>query len=271
MFEQVQEIMKKRDPQKTNPAITASPSLLLGLIKCGSCGASMTRETGTGKKGLSYSYYNCKTFLRQGKKSCPGHRIPRELLERQILDHLSNKIFTTERVKKLLTGLYKAYKEAKKSNAENLFQLTEQLKNLQKRLNNQYNAIEEGIVEKDDVKERIRELKKQKLQAETLIEQTRQRFQIPMHYYTDRHIKTFQSQLKRTFKSKNSSLTKNYLNTLVKRITVTGNNVHIEGRIQGALEIMEQKETAASHHNNGVLTAVNKWLPGQDSNLRHGG
>ena len=110
-------------------------------------------------------------------------------------------------------------------------------------------------------------VKKQKLQAETLIEQTRQKFQIPMHYYTDQHIKKFQTQLKRTFKSKNSSLTKNYLNTLVKQITVTGNNVHIEGRIQGALEVMAQKETAASNHNSGVLTAVNKWLPREDSNL----
>ncbi len=264
MFGQIQEIIKKRNPQKTNPAITASPSLLLGLLKCGQCGASMTRETG---KNNTYSYYNCRTFLRQGKASCPGHRIPRELLEKQVLDHLSNKIFSTERVKKLLSDLYKAYKEAKQKNAENLFQLTEQLKDIQKRLNNQYNAIEEGIVDKEDVKERIRELKKQKLQAETTIEQSRQKFQIPIHYYTNRHIKTFQQQLKKTFKSKNSTLTKNYLNTLVKHITINDNNVHIKGHIQGALQIMSQKETAAENSKKGVLTAVTTWLPREDSNL----
>ena len=130
MFEQVQEIIRKRDPQKTNPAITSSPSLLLGLLKCGHCGASMTRETG---KSNAYSYYNCRTFLRQGKKSCSGHRIPRELLEKQVLEHLSGKIFSIERVKKLLSDLYKAYKEAKKNNSENLFKLTEQIKDIQKR------------------------------------------------------------------------------------------------------------------------------------------
>lgn len=260
LFEQVQQIIKKRDPRKTNPAITASPSLLLGLLKCGKCQASMTRETGTGKQKKSYSYYNCRTFLREGKKSCPGHRIPRKLLEQQILDHLSNKMFTTERVKKLLSDLYKAYKEAKKNNAENLFQLTQQQKDIQKRLDNQYNAIEEGIVDKEDVKERIKELKKQKLEVETFIEQNSQKFRIPMHYYTDSHIKKFQSQLKKNFKSTNSTLTKNYLNTLIQKITVKGKDIHIEGRIQGTLELITQKETAARNPNNRVLTAVSNWL-----------
>ncbi len=276
-FDKAQEIIRKRDPQTTNPAITASPSLLLGLIKCGSCGASMTRETG---KSNEYSYYNCRTFLRQGKDSCAGQRIPRELLERQVLDHMANKIFTFKRTKKMLSELYKAYAEARRLNDEKIETLKKDLADTESRLKNQYEAIERGIIELNDVAERIRELKQKKAQTETALERARNAFTVPMRLYTQRNITTFQNRLKKTFINE-GPLAKSYLNRLIERITIKEDNVHIEGRIRGVLSLMQnpnpetptspQKETAASNPNTGVLTAVSEWLPLVDSNHGPGG
>jgi len=258
-FEKVQTIIAKRDPRKTPPSVLGSPSVLLGLLKCGRCRASMTRETG---KNNQYNYYNCRTFLRQGKSSCPGNRLPRELLEKQILEHLAEKIFSVERTKKLLHELYKAYKTAKEKNKERLYQLHEQLQDIQKGLNNQYMAIERGVVDLSDVKERIQDLKRQKEETLKAIQQIKDRFKIPMHFFTQRHINTFQSQLKDTFTSQNSVLTKNYLNTLVERITVNGNTIHIEGKTSGALQLMANNEkTVGPAVNQQVPTVVNTWLP----------
>jgi DNA invertase Pin-like site-specific DNA recombinase/archaellum component FlaC len=268
IFEKVQEIIDKRDPRKTNPAVIASPSLLLGLLKCGKCGASMIRETG---KSNQYNYYNCRTYMRQGKPSCTGQRVPRALFEKQVLEHLADKIFSVERTKILLNELYKAYKAEKEKNNERLNQLNEQLKEIQKGLNNQYMAIERGIVDLSDVKERINELKRQKEEVQKAIEQLKAKFTIPVHLFTAKNIHTFQKQLKDTFTSNNSILTKNYLKALVERITLRDRTVHIEGKIHGALQLMAEKEKAVGPVNPTVPTAVLSWLPGQDSNLRHDG
>jgi len=269
MFATVQEIIEKRNPKKMNPAIIASPTLLLGLLKCGKCGASMTRETG---KNNQYSYYNCRRYIRQGKTSCEGQRIPRKLIERQILEHLSNKIFSVERTKIMLEDIYKSYKEARQRNNEKLYQFNEQIKDIQRRLNNHYKAIEAGVIDFEDVQERIRELKKQKAGAEATIEDLRSKFKIPLYYFTARHIRNFQTQLKKIFISPDSALAKKYLNALVEKITVNGNYVHIDGKIHGALQIMtHEKEKAVETTHSEVPTAVVSKLPGEDSNLGQAG
>jgi len=103
-FLKIQEIMKKRDPMKSNPSLTTSPSLLTGLLRCGKCDASMTRES-SGKRG-EYFYYNCRNFLRKGKAHCEGQRISKNELEKQILTHLAEKVFSAESTKRMLMDFY---------------------------------------------------------------------------------------------------------------------------------------------------------------------
>ncbi len=79
---------------------TSPAHVLIGLLRCGRCGASHQLET-SGKrvegKTYRYSYYNCRTSLRVGKEACPGHRIPTAELDAGVLAHLADAVCTSER------------------------------------------------------------------------------------------------------------------------------------------------------------------------------
>lgn len=54
VFKRAGERREARNPVNVPPRVVSSPTLLTGLLKCGSCGASMTLATG---KGGQYRYY----------------------------------------------------------------------------------------------------------------------------------------------------------------------------------------------------------------------
>ncbi len=64
------------------------------------------------------------------------------------------------------------------------------------------------------------------------------------------------------------SLSKRYLKLFMEKMVVTLPQVEIVGRSEVVLAVLENKEAVRTA---GVLTAVGFWLPGRDSNPRHGG
>ncbi len=54
--------------------------LLVGLLVCGKCKATMTTASGNGNGG-SYHYYNCRTYKTVSKDKCNGHRIRADELD----------------------------------------------------------------------------------------------------------------------------------------------------------------------------------------------
>jgi hypothetical protein len=96
-----------------NPAIVGSKTLLTGLAVCGICRGKMTMESA---KGGRFVYYNCGNFIRRGKSICRGQRIPIDTLEGATLDHMANRLFTVERVKAILRGVYQEIRNMTKSN-----------------------------------------------------------------------------------------------------------------------------------------------------------
>src|SRR5207249_9290237 len=70
---------RSRAPAQVPPRIVGSPTLLTGVLKCGTCGAGMTLATG---KGGRYRYYKCNTRIGQGRTLCSARSIPMERLER---------------------------------------------------------------------------------------------------------------------------------------------------------------------------------------------
>ncbi len=45
-----------------------------------------------------YRYYNCRNHLRIGREKCEGFRVRAEVLEKAILEHLADRLFTPERL-----------------------------------------------------------------------------------------------------------------------------------------------------------------------------
>ena len=267
-WEKARELKKQRYPQEahTNPAVEVSKTLLTGLTVCGLCGRSMTLECG---KGGRYTYYNCSGYLRSGKSTCRGQRIPAPGLEEAVLYHLTEKLFTKERVKEILKRIYDDLKTlgARNDNLRNSLQ--KQLEGTQARLKRQFEAIESGVVGLQEVGERIRELKSQREQLEVRLDELKRQTVIPLHYFTDEALEAFQDTIKELFLGGDDRATvKRHLQLFIKRIVITLPKVEIFGKPDVVLAVLQNKKAVRT---GGVLTAVDSWLPEQDLNLQPSG
>ena len=165
-WQRAKQLKKKRSPAKSrrNPAVESSKTILTGIAVCGLCGAGMALETA---KAGRYTYYNCSNYFRKGRSTCPGQRIPAKSLEQAVILHLITKLFTKQRIKELLKGIYREMQEADRQNDNQRKSLIRRLDRIQSRLNRQYEAIESGVISLQDVAERIRELKSPSREART--------------------------------------------------------------------------------------------------------
>ena len=262
-WERAQAIRRERDPKTTNPAITGSKTLLTGFTFCGYCGSGMQMETA---KGGSYTYYNCRNYVRSGKSVCRGQRIPAPELEGAVLHHMAQRLFTKDRVKKILIGVGSSARSMIRRSKNLRNKLTIERKDIESRLQKQYEAIEKGVVNSSDVSERISQLKAKRAEIDERLKGT-PRSVLPPNVFTDRAIEDFQTTIKNMFLSPDRDFTKSYLKLFIQRVTINGGKVRIEGRPSAILATMQNKTAVKT----GVLTAVNNWLPGQDSNLQPSG
>ena len=108
LWDLAQKVRKERDPKRSAGRTSSSPLLLGGIIWCGKCGASYQLET-SGKAppsgGREYRYYNCRSFCRTGRDKCAGARIPTNQLDKAIVEHLADQLFTEERCQLILKDI----------------------------------------------------------------------------------------------------------------------------------------------------------------------
>ena len=135
LFDKVQEILKQRGkPQK----IKKHNFVFLGLMKCASCGASITAET---QKG--HNYYRCtkKKGVCQEK-----HYLREESLVEQIKCHLQKVSLSNQITEKVLTELEKEEEQAKEQTKIIVQNLKEELGEIETKLEKLLDVyLSEGI------------------------------------------------------------------------------------------------------------------------------
>jgi hypothetical protein len=169
---------------------------------------------------------------------------------------MSDRLFTKERVKKLLAGVLYRPKSVinKTKNLRN--RLFRERRDVENRLKKQHDAIEKGIVSTDDVSGRIRELKAQRSEIDNQLQSALTR-PFPLNAFTNRSIEEFQKTVKALFLTPESDFAKRYLKLFIHRITINGRPVRIEGKPAAILAPMQNKTAVG----NEVPTAVSRWLP----------
>ncbi len=80
-FDQVQENLSAPSPRRTPPRVVSCPTLLTGLARCGSCDSGTTIRTG--KSGRYRT----------------GRSIDMNALDGMVIEHLTDQLFTLERLK----------------------------------------------------------------------------------------------------------------------------------------------------------------------------
>jgi DNA invertase Pin-like site-specific DNA recombinase len=83
-FEQVQEVFRRRD--RRQPQHKSFP--FIGVLRCGSCGLSITAEEKRNKYGSHYTYYHCTRSRHE--LPCSERYVRKERLEAQIMAFLGS-------------------------------------------------------------------------------------------------------------------------------------------------------------------------------------
>lgn len=88
LFNRVQALLGQNGVSRPTGRASADHVFLLeGLLRCGSCGAMMTRASGTGRNGAHF-YYRCTRKHRTAAEGCRTRDIPVAAVENFVLDQL---------------------------------------------------------------------------------------------------------------------------------------------------------------------------------------
>ena len=263
IYERVENKRSACDPKMHAPRALSSRAPLVGLLKCGHCGAGMAQMSG---KSGHYRYYKCTKRLNKGNSRCDSRNLPREHTDALVLDALAKRVFTPERVKLMLQELTTRRRAARTVEDARLLQLRKELDRTKKGLDRLYEAVEQGHLPTDDTL-RSRAQKLQAQRNETLLEmaklEDRNRQGLPK--IDETKIQAFSKVLEARFKDVKNGFGKAYLRLLVDEIRLDGNELKIRGSYSqlgeafGMLEKMRLGE---------VPSLIPDWRARQDLNPR---
>jgi len=140
MYDMAQEAIKKR--AKAPAASWAEANYLLtGKLFCGLCGSSMIGESGTSHTGTKHNYYTCSARKRQ--KACDKKPVKKDWIEEYVARAVAEYALTDEMIDLISTNAVELQRQERESGE--LPALKAQLKDVERRRKNVYNAIEQGI------------------------------------------------------------------------------------------------------------------------------
>ena len=252
-------LRKSKAKERRNGRVYDGPLVLVGMLKCGKCGASMVSSTG---KGGKYVYYACRTYLREGKTGCSGHRVPVRKFEKQVVDQILDWAFGEENVKALVAAVRKALSERRGPTRE----LRAKVEDLENRLARYYDAFEEGTLNPSDVSDRVSKLQAQKKEIEAELAERVNIKELPASISSPENIKRIQEDLRATLLACSPQTLKAYLKILVEDIVMDAGKVTIRAKAAGLMAFLDENKKLSTGGVAPVLNRVNKWRPQRDSN-----
>ena len=161
IFEKVQARMEKN---KQKPAAMKADEeyILTTKIFCGKCSTMMVGVSGTSRNGKSHYYYKCGNLVH--RKSCDKKTVRKAWIEQAVVTLTCNFVLRDEVIDRLADLIVAL------QNRENMTipLLQKQLDDVEKRISNVLNSIEEGIANAS-VKQRLDELETTKSDLEVSI------------------------------------------------------------------------------------------------------
>jgi len=260
LFERVAQQREARSPQNTPPRVVNSPTLLTGVLKC-SCGAGMTLATG---KGGRYRYYKCSSRITAGKQSCSSRNIPMEKLDQIIIEAITERVFTPQRVEAMLKELRERLKTSRSKHDNELESLKKELNDIQQATDRLYAAVESGMLPNDiSLAQRAHKHHARRQEILTEMSGLKRKQQMPFAPLGKKSVQTFCSALRDKMLDKESNFRKEYLRLLVDEVSIEGNEVRIRGSHAALAGVLHKTKVG---HLEGVPTFGSGWLPLTDSN-----
>jgi len=262
VFEQVQSLLKARNPRVTAPRVVTGPVLLTGLAVCATCRGAMTLCTGTSKTGKVHRYYACSSCARQGKTACKGRAIRMDKLDTLVTHHLADRLLNRDRLTTMLASL--AGRRAVKAAAvgERLAVLEREAHEANERLRRLYKLVEDGVTAMDDVlKDRITALKADRDRAQGALDRARSGVR-PAVDISPIVVERFGRTMREKLTTGEVPFRKACMRSIVDRVEVDDREIRIVGR----KDVLEQAVLANGAPVPGVRSFVRKWRSLGESN-----
>ena len=261
-FHRVVERRQSRNPDRIPPRVVSSPTLLAGLVRCGVCGASMTIATG---KGGHYRYYKCSARLRRGT-ACHNGNAPMPTIDRMVLTTLTDKVFTDDRVRKMLLQLQEERWQTGQEQQVFLKQLRGELEKNRQATGKLYEAVEKGLLPLNEMlTERAHKLEARRKEILTEMAGIRRESEMPKDLLSEKNVRVFCNALKKRLHDSGSGFGKQYLRLLVKDVRITGKKVQLRGSYEALAHTMASGNVDTP---SGVPTLGYTWRALRDSNPR---
>ncbi len=229
-FAMVAEICKNN--KHRNGRYSAKESYLLsGKIFCGECGQAMNghRMLGKMRKDGSrniYTYYLCGNKKRTAEQGCSMKMINRDAIEDKVMEAIAEHIFSEESMERIGKNMSKAYEELIKSTGYRLTELTDARNATERKLNNLYNLIEEGVADAFDI-QRLSQVKKELIAIKKELEAIGKNSSLPKMTKSE-IVDTLQALRNDIFIQKDELAKRQLINLFVYKVSVYKENIVIE-------------------------------------------
>ena len=161
LFEKVQTMLSHNAKARARTK-AKEDYLLTTKLFCGHCGSPMVGESGTSKSGKLHLYYKC--INRKRNHNCTKKIEKKDWIEEVVVRFTVEKVLTDENIDLIAT---RAIEIIEKESADTTYLegLQKELKEVEKKIRNILNAIEEGIVT-PSTKSRLEDLETEKSEIE---------------------------------------------------------------------------------------------------------
>ncbi len=227
LFDQATKLRDVWSPKKCVPQREASPNLLMGLLKCGHCGASVSVVTG---KGGRYRYYKCSSRHNKGDVACPSKNYSLEKIDALVLDTFKRIVYTPDHMRAIIDELRQNLAKNKDpQNGQKLQQLESELKKTEQSQVKLFEAIELGILDLDDqLRERAKAHKQSRDALVAEIADLKRQHQTPLNILTPQKIEAVSKILVKRL-STPSAYSRAYLKATLTEIRLTDEFLKLSG------------------------------------------
>jgi site-specific DNA recombinase len=261
VFEKARARLAQNNPKVTPPRVVNGPTLLTGLAVCASCGAGMTR-TGTRRRGQSYSYYSCGGCHQKGKSVCRGRHIPTSKLDDLIIDNVKQRLFTSERLTRILESLIQRQGEKDRAAQDRRAALKAELAGKEEKLKRLYRALEDGLVDLDVyLKDRIQTLKTERDIAQASLDRIAVQLDTRA-IVTPARLEAFARLMRDKLETGDVQARRAYLRSVISQIEIDDDKVSIIGDKATLAAVIAGRQTAGTN----VRGFVRNWRARRDSN-----
>ena len=260
LFNSVQLRLKERGPKLAHPRRVTSDYLLSGLLRCGVCGKAMS---GHSAKSGKFFYYRCTNATKRGPEECPGRWLPRQKLDRFVVDKIRNSILTEDNLTKLANIAREEMNSDTRAQRDQLEILDGQISDTEVRLEHLYDALEKGSFSQEELGPRIRKLQSRKNEFESAKQQLNYSIQSKLDEAPDvEKIQEFVADMKSLLVSSPIVEQKTFLKVFIKNIVVGSNEMTIK-------YTLPMGPTGATEDVIGVLPFIRHGEPSEDRTRDH--